>query len=373
MIDRWDRIGARLRHPLGLAGAVLIVWLAVDAALYRSGAYYVHLAQPRSNTGAVVTALQLLEREYRPGTRTVLLFGDSRVAEGFSSEIAEAGRELRFINLAVAGSMPRTWYYILREVHRRGYRYDAVVVGTLYRPQAAMPLADWPLDPNLTASLLGWRDAIAFPATFASAAMRARARRAVLFPALAMQQDTRALLADPGARWRSVREDRPRLLSSLPHYRGREARWPALAFDGEGHVVDWTGVDPPTRQSIEQHLADLAVPIPPAVQAENDRYLRRWLRALALLSAAQGAPIVFFPLPRGPYADVLPDDPAITPAEDEAAGIAHATALAPALVRGLERPEYFFDSLHVNRAGREQLTAVVGERVHAIVSRSAGF
>ena len=146
MLDRPTAIRARLQAPLLLVGAVLLLWFAFESLLYRSGAYFA-IAEPDSNAGAVVNALLVLDRHFRPGVRTVLVLGDSRVAEGFSGPLARAGSEVDFISLSIPGSTPRTWYYLLREINRRGYRYEAVLIGMFYRAIGPQ-LSDWLLAPT---------------------------------------------------------------------------------------------------------------------------------------------------------------------------------------------------------------------------------
>src|SRR5687768_13854813 len=87
MFDRPAAIAGRLKAPLALAGLVLALWFALQAALFRSGAYWL-VAEPDSNAGAVTHSLLLLEAAHRRGRRTVLVLGDSRVGEGFSGPLA---------------------------------------------------------------------------------------------------------------------------------------------------------------------------------------------------------------------------------------------------------------------------------------------
>lgn len=333
MFDRPAAIAGRLKAPLALAGFVFALWFGLQALLFRSGAYW-HVAEPDSNAGAVTHALLLLEAAHRPGRRTVLVLGDSRVGEGFSGPLAARGGDIDFINLSVPGSTPRTWSYLLREIDRRGVRYDAVVIGTLYEPTDGIRSADWPLDPLHQVALVGLRDVFEYPDATSPGAPRARAWRALLLPALTAQQDLRALLAAPLQRWKSLRKRRQYIDDTID-YAGHEERLPAASPDAAGPA-----------------------PVPAALAAENAAYLRGHLDAIARRAASHGAKTFVFPLPRGPYAAELPPLPA-TPAWGAA------KAWPSDLFAALEAPEYFFDRLHLNRAGRERLSAAVGERVRA--------
>jgi hypothetical protein len=369
MFDRPDRILARLKAPLLLAAALLGLWWLVEAAVYRSGVYY-RLAEPESNTGAVVNALMLLEREYRAGARNVLVFGDSRIGEGVSARLADAAAgdgALHFVNVSVPGSTPRTWYYLLREIARRGYVVDAVVVGAVYQPRAHEAIANWPLDPAHQAPLLGLADALSYPQGFASETMRERARHAVLMPALALRQDLVALLSSPRERWRKLRKFRPGFLQAVPHYGGRDETMPALAFDATGAVRDWRDASVHQRALVQGHLAELRAPEAAHVVAANDAYRRHWFGALADLAAANGARLILLPLPRGPYREVQPAPGADAGVPAAIAGRGDAVALRADLLLELEQPQYFFDVLHVNRAGRERMSARLGEEVRRVL------
>lgn len=377
-VDRAERIRSRQQALLPLAGALLLAWCALDGAIYRSG-FYFSLAEPESNTGAVVNSLMLLERQYRPGVRTVLVFGDSRVAEGFSGSIARGEGDIDFINLAVPGSTPRTWYYLLREIVARGYRFDAIVIGTRFQPLGGARLADWPLSPNQDAPLLGLRDLRDYPRSFEAAAMRERGLHAVLFPGLTLRQDTRELLTAPLQRWRSVKEMRPLFLGAVPLYPGREERMPALVFADDARVRDWAGATAAQRALVEGHLAELAAPLDTAVVAANEAYASTWFGALARLATAREAAAIVFALPRGPYPAALAQQdrrrspPWALPPRQGRPGLAdgRAVALPPELLQDLEDPAYFFDAMHCNRAGRERLSALVGDAVRARLDRGS--
>lgn len=371
MFDRPTAIATRLKAPLLLVLAIGLSWLALEALVYRSGAYF-HIAEPDSNTGAVVTKLMMVERQYKPGVRNILVFGDSRVGEGFSPQAAGGGdASVNFINIAVPGSTPRLWYYLLREIDRRGYRFDAIVVGTLYRDTLTAPRADWPLDPPHAIALLGLRDAWSYPATFESAQMHERARHAVLFPALAMRQDTLALLQHPRERRRKIRLGRPGFLDAVRNYAGREETMPALHFADDGRsVIDWVDATPVQRDQIEAFLRD-ALPVPAPIDAKNDRFLGQWLGAMAGIAATHDALLVTYPLPRGPYRVALGNERPLPPSLLQLDTAPHVVVLPADLFAELEAPAYFFDGLHANRAGRERIGASVGERVRALLAQDA--
>lgn len=368
MFDRGPAIRARLAAPLLLALGIGVAWLLLESLVYRSGAYF-HVVEPDSNTGAVVSALLAAERHHRADAGNILVFGDSRVGEGFSAQIA-GGHDDRFnfINLAVPGSSPRTWYYLLREMERRGIDFDAVVVGVAYRPSGGSLHADWPLDPPHAARIVGLRDVLAFPDTFASNPMRRSARRTVLLPALALQQDAQALLQAPFARIRKILRWRPVYLDAVRGYGGRDERMPELAFaPGFRSVLDWGTATPTQRAQVDAHLREVAAQ-PDAFATANAAFMRRWIAAMSQITQEHGAPLILYPLPRGPYRGALDDDSSVPQPLRELSIERDVRLLRADLLAELEAPQFFFDALHVNRAGRERTSEMVGEEVRAILA-----
>ena len=369
MLDRPAAIAGRLKQPLLVAGAVLACWFLVQCLVFRSGAYRL-LAEPDSNAGAIAHVLLTLEKVHRPDRTTVLVFGDSRIGEGFSGKMAAGDGDVDFINVAIPGSTSRTWHYLLREIDRRGYRYDAIAVGTLYTPTDRGLRRDWALDPSHQVALVGLRDAIEYPMSFSPGPMRRRALHAVLFPALAMRQDVSAFLASPLERWRRTQKVRPHVIDATLVYPGRDERLPELAFSPKGQPLDLSAASESLRALIERESGGAGVPIPRDLAVQNDAYEERWVGAMAQRAARRGARTFLFPIPRTPYPPLLaaPSGPAPVPLS--AARMPATEALPEAMNAALESPEFFFDLLHLNKAGRERMSRDVGEAIRARLAAS---
>ena len=369
MFDRRIAIAARLKQPLLVAGAVLACWFALQCLVFRTGAYRM-LAEPESNAGSIAQVLLSVEKVHRPDRRTVLVFGDSRIGEGFSATTAAGDGDVHFINVAVPGSTSRTWNYLLREIDRRGYRYDAIAIGTLYTPTDRGLRRDWALDPSHQVALVGLRDAIEYPASFSPGPMRRRALHAVLFPALAWRQDLRAFLAAPLERLRQTQKIRPEFIGYALAYEGRDERVPDLAFSPEGKPLDLSAANEGLRAAIEREAGGAGVPIPPDLAADNAAYEERWIGAMAARAARHGARTFLFPIPRTPFPPLLaaPGGPAPVPLM--AARMPATEALPEAMNAALEAPEYFFDLLHLNKTGRERMSRDVGEAIRARLAAS---
>ena len=370
MFDRRIAIAARLKQPLLVAGAVLACWFALQCLVFRTGAYRM-LAEPESNAGSIAQVLLSVEKVHRPDRRTVLVFGDSRIGEGFSATTAAGDGDVHFINVAVPGSTSRTWNYLLREIDRRGYRYDAIAIGTLYTPVERGPRSDWAIDPSHQVALVGLRDVFEYPGSFPPGPTRRRALHAVLFPALAFREDLRAFLAAPLERWRRTQKVRPKYIDDTLAYPGRDERLPVLAFSPQGKPLDLAPASAALRAAIEREAGGAGVPIPPPIAQANADYEARWVGAMAERAARRGARTFLFPIPRTPYPPLLPAPGGPAPVPVFAARLPATEALPETMNAGLESPEFFFDLLHLNRAGRERMSRDVGEAIRTRLGEGA--
>jgi hypothetical protein len=365
-------IKARVAPLLLLAGAILAGWLALDAIAFRSGAYYRVVADPASTAGATMHALRLAQAQYVPGARNVLVLGDSRVNEGFSSRRANAAvKGINFVGVGVAGSTPRVWRYLLRRLDPHGDKYAAIVmVGIVDEGWASSEaLSDRDLDLAYLQPLVGVRDVVALPASFDDPAQRARAQRAVLLPLLSARADLGAFLATPATRLHALTSDAKAFVGSY------------LAYPGNGGTLAGVAIDPntlaptgaPGNGTLGAYLAQLreARTAPRALSATNANYFRLWFWRIADQARAGGARVFIATLPRGPYHARFggPPRPSLQAIGlDPGIGV---SLLASPEVYALEQPEYYFDGLHLNAEGRVRYSDLLAREVAAALAPGA--
>ncbi len=94
----------------------LIAFLVAEGAIFRLGWYNKYL-EPESSAGMVESYLFWLKHTLPTAVPEVMVLGDSRIAEGFSSRDADrvAGNKIHFWNFGMGGTSPRIWYYVLRD------------------------------------------------------------------------------------------------------------------------------------------------------------------------------------------------------------------------------------------------------------------
>lgn len=358
---------------LRIVAVVAAMVMATDALVFRSG-WYAAWAEPRSLAGSTRGTLRLIEKTYAPDRRNVLVLGNSRVGEGLSALLADGaipGSTLHFVNGSVAGSDPRVWSYLLRAADPEATRFAAIVMMVPYDPGKVLePMAERPVDIGYLTSLLTWRDVVSFPATFDSDAMRSQARRAILFPAQPMQRDIAAFLAAPRQRYAHVQDFRKADVSAILQYPGRPNALHDLPIDpATGEPTRWDGLDAAQKASLvdSAYFRALRWVPPPAVTASNDRYYREWISRIASPYRARGVPVVVFEVPRGPWHAALAKVPVLTGVMARLVDSGLVTALPGDTFVDLEKPEYFFDSEHMNRAGRDRFSPRLAQLVAPLV------
>ncbi len=360
----------RLAPLLKLLAAVLLSLLLLDLALFRSGAYNA-LIKPDSTAGSVVGAELVIRKYHEPTRKNVLVLGNSQIGEGFSAKLADMAAQrpdLHFINGSVAGTSPRVWNYLLREVDPDANRFAAIAMMVEYDGLYNWnDFANYPLDISYSTPLLRLGDLDDFSGSFSAADLRARARRLILLPPQGLHDDMQDFLAHPLRRLHDLRKVRPAWLYAVGQYGGREGALPDLALDpGSCMPKSWDS-HTEWKPKLETYLRDLRKPAPEQTQIANQNYERLWLGRIAQRYRERGVPVIVFAMARGPWkADFLPA-PTLNPALVELRDAGLITPLPGDAFIGLEKPQFFYDTLHLNATGREKFSQLFATQVAPLV------
>lgn len=356
---------------LKLCAVAIIILALVDAALFRSGLYF-RVVKPDSTVGYVFNVAQAIKHYYDPDRKNILVLGNSKVGEGFSAQIADetSGRsDLHFVNGSIAGTTPRSWYYQLRKVDPDANRFAAVALMVDY-DIAANPydMTNYALDTSYVLPFLHLADLQDYPDSFSSSAEHARARRAILLPLQALHDDVRDLLAHPVERFGELHRYRKDWLYSFGHYPGRDGALPPLDIDEKtGLPDDWSPVEANLKPPLEKYFHDLHETPSAETQAANIAYLREWLGRIARRYAGHNVPVIVFVVPRGPWHRMLAPVPAPAGPVALLAAAGSIRPLPGSAFVDLEQPQYFFDTLHMNRHGRETFSRLFAQQVAPLV------
>ncbi len=361
----------RLSALLKLIAAIALALILLDAAVFRSGVYAPWI-EPDSTAGSVVGTATLIRHDTDPARKNILVLGNSQIGEGFSWPIADAtvdDKNLHFVNGSVAGTTPRLWNYLLREVDPAANRYAAVVLMVDYDVSRSLAsFADYPLDTSYAAPLLRIVDLNDYPPSFADASLRERALRAILLPVQAMREDLLDFIAHPFKRGKEIVKGRPDWIGATAVYPGHPEALPDLSIDSSsGLPSDWGADAASLKLKLESYFRNLRLDADAKTRAENIDYQRRWVGRIAERYRANGVPVIVFNIPRGPWHGSLVPAPQPNPALLELSR-AQAISFLPgdAFVQ-FEKPQYFFDTLHMNRAGRQAFSVQLAQKIAPFV------
>ena len=356
---------------LRLVAAAAIVLLAVDLCFFRSGVYF-RLIEPDSTSGSVVSGTIFIDGDIDPARKNIVVLGDSQMGEGFSERIADAEAhrpDLHFINGAVAGTSPRVWNYILRTVDPHADRLAAVALMIDYDVASnKLDLGNYLFDTNYALPLLGIRDVVDFPNTFSDPMQRERARRSILFPLQALHDDVRDFLLHPWKRLVDLTSGRRGWLDAVAWYPGRETALPHLVIDKSTSMPSaWGPTEKEIRPTLEPYFKMLQLSASPELQAANSRYREEWLERIVSRYREHHIPVIVFVAPRGPWQREIAPIPKPEGAIADLLQRGEILAVPGDAFVDLEEPQFFFDTRHMNRDGRERFSRLFAERVAPLV------
>lgn len=336
----------------------LLLFAAVDVGVFRSGLYG-WVAKPESSGGwfARRTRFDAVARADLAAP-AVLLLGDSRMGEGCSAarldELLGTGRA-KVRDASVPGSPLRVWTALGAQL---GIPKRAIVVAGLARYDdfgELEDLAQRTQDLGFLGPDLGLADARELAATFTAPTARRDVWLSLLCKTYAWRLDVQDLFAAPVQRYREVRRQFGRM-SWGSSYEGNPGSLAGLRIEGDRLV----GL-PEGAGETAVHVRQL---VWPEGRVDNFAYRERWLGRLAALVAAAEADLVLVRMPT----QVLPCARPSPPREralDGVRALPHVHVVDGGWFAELERPEFFFDGLHLNRAGRERFTALLAAALRA--------
>jgi len=337
-----------------LYGALLM--LAVDALVFHTGIYHRYL-NPISTGGQVNMMTWALHS--KDADNAIAVFGDSRVAEGFSAKLAnESGGKgsTRFINAAIPGTTPRVWYYLLRELDPHANRFAAVAIMLPnYNECGEDDLNERVLDFNYLAPILRYSDVFSFPGTFIKPETKTHVAISLILRGLAFKMDVLEFLKNPDKRIKTAAIFRKHWRDSNYNYAGHTDALDGLAVDPEapGGLRFPPDATPETKRLLQAYMAQMKISQPMDSLAH---YHKVWLDKIAARYRNSRTKVVIFEVPRGPLHYLKPQGPpSATLAElQKKDGF---TLLPPETFGGMEHPEYFCDYLHMSGVGRRRFTA----------------
>ncbi|MFM2125052.1 MAG: hypothetical protein RL328_1503 [Acidobacteriota bacterium] len=349
-----------------LLGTV-VAFLGLHALLFHYGAY-AYWVSPDSSTGYLETILYHERIRPKNGPNQVLGVGDSRMAlmtKFANSFTPESGYS--YGTIAVAGTTPRVWSYMLRDADPSASAYRAIIFGLdNYNDEDTLEdVADRESDLNYLANRLRVGDLNEFAFSYHDPQRQWRAASGILFRGLVYKRDLEDLLHTPIRRFRLVRQSWRDSFSWFYDYQDTSKNLVGLEVDWEHRRVTMPpGLAPDLEVGIRRRLVE---PIAPQTGLHGT-YMHTWMGRIAARYRESQTKLIFLRLPRAAW--IRPDLPPANPKSSvrELAQQQKNVILLPEhLFDDLERPEFFKDEYHMTQAGLDRFTEILVRQVREIL------
>jgi hypothetical protein len=358
-----------VRRAMAAYLAAFILLFALDALLFRTSLYTPWL-EPDSSTGLFENTFRReLKGQAENGDNLIVTLGDSRFGylPRLANELTQQSGYV-FRNAGEAGTDPRSWYYMLRDLDPTASRYRAVVFGVddfddedTYEDHSAdiRPL-------HFVIVRLRLADTLEFARSFPTWSQRWEAFRGGLFKGFVLAKDIQAFLLEYRKRVADVRL-----------YNGGWADWTYNYNEDPrslaGLQVDWAAWKasfPPGADQIQRNTVNTTLLRPVAPQTGRYANFRRlWYGRMLDLYRGSRTKIIFIRLARGP---VLRPDSLV---HKKSASIREFASRPNVFLANehafdsLERPELFKDAVHLNREGCARFSRLLVEEVGRILKQ----
>ena len=289
---------------------------------------------------------------------TIAVIGDSRVADGFSAKVAdETGKpgEVKFTNIAVYGSSPRVWYYMLREIDPHASRFSVLtIMMSNYDESNEGDLANRERDVHYLAPILRSSDFFTFVGSYTSAEGKESAAISNLLKGTAFKSDILEFLGDPKKRLDLVKINKTMWRVSNYYYTGHPEALEGLIPDPrEPGGVRLPPCTPPDDKLTLRNYFTRMNESKPEERVATCREL--WLGKILDRYRGGRIRIGIFEIPRGPLHYLKPQAPpgATLLGLQRKYGF---TIIPPETFGELERPQFFCDYTHLNTLGRQRFS-----------------
>jgi hypothetical protein len=358
----------RLRVIFWRLAAGLILYLLIEAAVFHT-TFYASMIDPESSSGTVETLIRNEKDRIAHDRNQVLAVGDSRMAI-LPRMANEHHVGYRFASIAIGGSTPRCWYYMLRDTDPTAHRYAAVVVpvNDYDLRDTVDNLTDRILDLNYVIGRLRVADLPEFTGSYQTRANRWMVFRSGLLKGYFYKRDFQEFLRHPADR-----------LALVKLIRQGSAGW-TYNFVPETHslaglAVDWAAkkITFPNGLTEAQRalITNVLLRRPSPQTGANAAYHRYWYGRILDLYRGSGTKVIFIRLPRAPL--LPPNLPPPLPSSPlrAFAALPDVVLLDEHRFDELERPELFGDPMHLNGEGILRFSRILAEEVRRILGPQA--
>ncbi len=346
-----------IKRISALVFVMIALPLILDQLVFRG--VYLSFLEPKSTAGMTLLARSIQSANYAPGKKNILILGDSRITEGFSARIAnEIGTPegFNFVGLGLPGTTPRVWYYVLRDLVSQRNHYHAIflMANTLRDDASYEDLANRSLDTAYVAPLLNWGDIFSYPQSFSDPKEALKVNIAVAFPSASLKSDVIGFIKAPVKRVTKASQWRTEYPIWIAAYSGRTEKVPEVEtpFTVDRVLARLNGTN---RSNLDAYFR-LHRDGKPQPTERAFAYRSKWYGQIAQQYEPTAVTVGVFLIPRGPYHAAL-NKPAEAEGSLKILERKRMISLVDTAVSlPLEKPEFFFDHLHMNATGRAEFS-----------------
>ena len=338
-------------------------FLLVEAFLFRTNLYRRALL-PFSTTGSLEMVLDAERTRPIRHPNQILAVGDSRMA--LRIWLANRlGTKYTFAFAGIAGSLPRVWSYLIRDIDPTRNRYAAILL-----PVEDYDDEDWEDIGNRSTDLryliyrLRYSDLPEFASSFTTNDLKMAAARGILLRGMVLKDDLTDFLNNPARRidlvsgqtrsWYGVQEDFVGSNQSMEgltiDWATRRATYPARLNAAERRMVDEVLLRGTTSQT--------------GIKAA---YMRQWFGKIIDQYQGSRTKVIFYRMPRGPLLRPAGWVKKKTHSIRDLAAKPNTILLDEHLFDLLEKPKFFMDPLHLNAEGCRLFTEILTRKVSQVL------
>jgi hypothetical protein len=357
-------------------GLAVVVALIAESAIFGSDLYW-RYAEPDSTVGSVRTTVRLVDyTERRAETKPVLVIGDSREREGFSHLVADEEARyvhspLRFASGGFPGASLKMLHYFTRHIDPTATRFAALVImlPSYADDDPGPPPCAYEL--GFIHPLVGFADLPALMEGCPEPGSLGRTIEVLALRAGNYRRDLLAFLADIPGRIAAARGWNDDAVRWVAEYKGRPESLAGLSIEpGSGALQLPPGLPAVAAARLEAYAKRL--PTASESLSVSIAYRQRWLGRILGRYGRAGTPVILMRLPRGPLHFVRHgEEPEVAAGLRELAGTPGLHLAPPQILRELERPQFFFDELHLNSAGRKAMSRLVARSAIMLLAPAA--
>jgi hypothetical protein len=359
--------------------AAAVLFLLLDGLCFRTG-FYTRFIEPSSAAGVFKERLIEVRETKKLAKLTtpskiqhlIAFMGDSRMSSGFSAkefdELEQNKTGYTALNLAMPGSTPRVWFYLLEQADKNNNAFDAIVLPMpsydFYGVHPQGDPADRPLDLRILLPMINSAQLIDLANSFHDDSVKERIWISALISAVPFQDDVCDFLMNPAQRLDRLKNRKNYAGVGDYNYQGSESSLSGFVAREHRLVSAPPNAPPGIKFDVESGLARA---LPAKAKDLDKAYLAFWLNRIVDKYQNSKTKIIFVRIPSDPFRV----GQAETPNEvfNTLKRRPNVLMMEPNAFTAFEKPIYFHDLLHLDTKGRNEFSKALATGLLNLISQ----